>query len=367
MRNNSISTEHRIIPQFAVSRRASKSKFVPVLIWFFCFAIGYPLAAQPLDIGNRRQLFVDYRFVQAERNVGLLVHKPRKTGDTCIISGSGHPSVLEKDGVYHMWYSVSSSTAYARSNDGIHWELPLLNLTTDTKVSKPNNIVFGYGAGGVNGSAQGSMVFLDPNAPDDQRFRLVANPSEFSRFIQVFSSPDGIRWKHTHRDVVTYDTTLKPHHLDTQNVIFWDTRLKKYVTYVRKNSMEPGSQQGRSVGRGESSTLTSFGQATDLLFVMRAGGREDIYTNGVFLYPWADDVYFAFPTLYYHYGKWQGEFARETPTNAGIVDTRFAVSRDGISWNNFNWHTFVPLGMGRRIRLQTYIYGLRHRPFPQRT
>ena len=63
MRNNSISTKRRIIPQFAVPRRVSKSKFIPVLIWFFCFAIGYSLAAQPLDIGNRRQVFIDGKFL----------------------------------------------------------------------------------------------------------------------------------------------------------------------------------------------------------------------------------------------------------------------------------------------------------------
>jgi hypothetical protein len=350
MRINSVLTKRGIILQLFTCRIALESKFLSTLIWFLCLASGYTLNGQPLDVGNRRQLFVDLRFVQAGRNVELQVHKPIKTGDICIPSDpnwelGGYNSVLEKDGVYHMWYTSSASIAYACSKDGIHWERPPLNLTTDNNVPKPNNVVIGRGAGGVRGSTHGLMVFLDPNASDDQRFRLVANPSEISSFLQVFSSPDGIHWKHTHRDVVTYDTTVKPHHLDTQNVIFWDSRLNKYVSYIRKNSMEPGSQQGRSVGRGESSTLSSFGKATDMLFVMRAGGREDIYTNGVVPYQWADDVYFAFPTLYYHYGSWQHEFAKEAPTNAGVADTRFAVSRDGIIWNNFNWHTFVPLGM----------------------
>lgn len=189
--------------------------------------IGYPLTAQPLNIGNRRQLFIDSRFVQTEKNIEFLVHQPVKTGDTCIISGGGYHSVLEKDGIYHLWYTVSSSIAYARSSDGIHWEYPQFNFTSDTSISKPNNIVIGHGAGGVNGPTHGLMVFLDPNAPDDQRFRLVANPREFSRFIQIFSSPDGIHWKHTHRNLVTYDdSTGKFHHLDSQNEIFWDPRLK---------------------------------------------------------------------------------------------------------------------------------------------
>lgn len=202
--------------------------------------------------------------------------------------------------------------------------------------------------GGVKGDTHGGMVFLDPNAPEDQRFRLVVNPKEFSRFIQVFSSPDGIHWKHTHHDLVTYDTTTKPKHLDTRNGIFWDDRIKKYVTYIRKNiheSSDEGFSQGRSVARGESPTLAGFGDAGDLPVIMRAGGREDIYTFSAIIYPWAENVYLGFPTLYYHYGKWQHEFSKEIPTNAGVLDARFAVSRDGIHWNNFNWESFVPLGM----------------------
>jgi hypothetical protein len=324
-----------------------KSIFLLITMWFFSFIMGPYLVAQPLDIGNHRQLFVDLKFIQNYKNVELMVHPPTKTGEICIPSDPnwalGSCSVLEREGVYHMWYRAASALAYASSIDGIHWERPALNLISNDTVPRPNNIVLGCGAGSVK-SGMG-MVFLDPNAPEDQRFRLVTKMMEISPFVHIFSSPDGIHWKLTHRNVVTYDTTAKPHHLDTQNVMFWDTRLKKYVMYIRNNSMVPGSQQGRSVGRGESSSIASFGQATDFPFVMYAGGHEDIYTNGVIPYPWADDVYFAFPTLYYHYGNWQHEFAKESPTNAGVLDTRFAVSRDGINWNNFNWHSFVPLGM----------------------
>ena len=300
-----------------------------------------------LKIGDRRQLFVDQMFIQEENNVRLQLHTPIKTGDTCIFSGTGLPSVIEKDGIYHMWYS-SSSISYARSYDGIHWECPSFNLTADSITSKPNNTVLGHGAGGVKGNTHGGMVFIDPNAPEDECYKLVVNPDEFSSFIQVFSSPDGIHWKHTHRDLITYDTRGKTHHLDTRNGIFWDSRINKYVAYIRKNvpeSSDEGWTQGRSVARGESGTLADFGDANDLPVVMRAGGREDIYTFSAVKYPWAENVYLAFPTLYYHYDKWHSDFSEETPTNAGVLDARFAVSRDGINWNNFKWEPFVPLGM----------------------
>lgn len=335
--------------RFAADSDGSIRKFLQLIIVLICSFHGYSLFAQTIDIGNRRQLFVDYRFIQNKSNVDLRVHKPRKTGDVCIASDSawelgGYGCVLEKDGMYHMWYSVSSALGYARSTDGIHWKRPRFNLTSGDAVPQPNNIVLGHGAGGRKGG--GGMVFLDPNAPEDQRFRLVTGSK--SRFIHIFSSPDGIHWSHTHSDLVTFDNSPgKFHHLDSQNVIFWDTRLKKYVTFIRNNTLsnEPGNKQVRNVSRGESSRLEHFGDAGELLIVMHGSAREDIYTNGVIQYPWADEVYFAFPTLYYHYGEWHKEFSKEAPFNAGIIDTRIAVSRDGLHWNNFNRHTFIPLGM----------------------
>jgi hypothetical protein len=41
-------------------------------------------AAEPLDIGGARQVFVDGRFMAEARNVALEVHPPRKTGEWTI-------------------------------------------------------------------------------------------------------------------------------------------------------------------------------------------------------------------------------------------------------------------------------------------
>jgi hypothetical protein len=52
-----------------------------------------------------------------------------------------------------------------------------------------------------------------------------------------------------------------------------------------------------------------------------------------------------FPTAYYHYTGRLPEFAKQTPANAGPLDTRFAVSRDGIAWERYDRRPFVPLGL----------------------
>ncbi|MFB3829070.1 MAG: hypothetical protein ACE15B_20045 [Bryobacteraceae bacterium] len=331
--------------------------------------LGVCAGAAPLDVGGRRQLFLDERFVLQPRGVEFVVHQPRKTGEVSIPSDEawplgGYHSMLYEAGVYHMWYTARTSICYARSFDGIHWERPRLGLTA-INGSTANNVVIGYGAGGVKGGTHGVMVFLDPKAPREERFRLAANPPEFKRMLQLFSSPDGIHWKHSHRDILVYDENRKPHHLDTLNVIFFDDRLGKYVAYVRRSTLE----RGRGVGRAESDTLR-FGAIEQNVrpvfdgeaFPVRRGGKllVDVYTNNALKYPWAQDAYFLFPAMYYHYGPHLAEFRNESPTNAGVLDARFAAGRDGIVWNTYDGRPFVPVGVqgefdARRIYM---VYGL---------
>jgi hypothetical protein len=310
---------------------------------------------------------MDDRFVQQGKGIEFMVHPPQKTGDRVIVSEpglalGGYHSVLYDAGVYHLWYTAGGCVLYAQSSDGIHWEKPNLRLVeaaSDKSTSPPPNLVLGRGAGGVKGGTHGLMVFVDPKASASERFKLVANPDEFGDLLQIFSSPDGLHWKHAFTNVITYNTAVKPHHLDSQNVIFWDDRIQKYVAYFRKNMREPGSQ-GRTVARSETTNLSFFAEVDDCPVVIQADPEHvvhsdapskeriallDIYTNGALRYPWADDAYLMFPTEYYHYGGQIAEFRKEAPVNAGVLDTCFASSRDGIKWQRYDHRPFVGLGM----------------------
>lgn len=73
-------------------------------------------ADQPvLDIGNQRQVFIDGRFLGQARDVQIVTHAARKTGEVTIKAdrpweGKGgigiYNCVLEENGTYHMWYST---------------------------------------------------------------------------------------------------------------------------------------------------------------------------------------------------------------------------------------------------------------------
>ena len=123
--------------------------------------------------------------------------------------------------------------------------------------SKRNNIVLGYGAGGVKGGVQTAIVFLDPNGTEGQQFRMVAFVGELGRGLHVFSSGDGIQWKLMHQCVVS---DRNKRHLDTLNVILWDDRINEYVSYVRRNLCRD-RVRSRTVARGQSAKEPSMAAA----------------------------------------------------------------------------------------------------------
>jgi len=314
-----------------------------------------------LDIGDRRQVFLDDRFFAASRNVELVVHPPRKTGERTLLADRpwedgdiGVYCCVHKVGdIYHLWYPAGPGICYARSKDGIHFEKPSLGLT-EYKGSRDNNIVIGGGAAGLDKCGSEGMVFLDPTAPEDQRFRYAVRISDELKDTVVFSSPDGIHWKLTHEHVLTFTAPQKPNHLDSQNVIFWDDRIGKYVAYMRRNVKKTGPRL-RTVARSESDRLGGFAEAQDAPIVLGPDEQDaklgdanvmDYYTSGVIKYPWAQDAYYMFPQAYFHYTpRHLAEFPKDCPVNAGPLDTRFAASRDGIAWNRFDRRPFVRLGM----------------------
>ena len=334
----------------------------------------------PIDVRDRRQLFIDRTFLGQASGVELQVHPPRKSGEMTIkpegkweTGGIGpYSSVLHDGTTYHAWYHAMDtiqwdqghgrgSICYARSSDGIRWEKPDVGLI-EYNGSQANNIVFGHGANGVSLGQDGGMVFLDPNAPAEQRFRMLcrfgakgmpAAAADVGQAMHIFSSGDGVHWTLTHPYVVVSRKEEKLSHLDSQNVMFWDESLGRYVTYVRYNRPETRGR-ARSISRGESDRLGGFPAVQDMPIVFQpdhddlmGGGLPavDFYMSAAVKYPWADRAYFMFPTAYFHYTGALPEFEKEGPANAGPLDSQFAASTDGLKWERYDRRPFVPLGM----------------------
>jgi hypothetical protein len=379
------------------ARRGAATLLHPLLsvFWFFSATLTSPASTQndaPLDIGGRRQVFIDGLFLASSHNVKLVAHPPRKTGEHNLVAdqpwergGLGPYSCVLKDGeVYRMWYhamdtklwhtgKTNGAICYATSPDGITWTKPDLGLV-EYQGSRKNNIVVGHGAAGVNVNQDGMMVFVDPNAPPDQRYRMVnrfdPKGEDKSEGVNLLSSGDGIHWRLTHQNVLTYRPEPKGHHLDSQNVLFWDEGLKKYVAFVRRN-LKGGEDkgQGRAIARAESDHLGGFPPAQDLPVVFypepedpAQGGLSvvDYYNSAALRYPWADRAYYLFPQAYYHYTRALREFSRKLPVNAGPMETAFAASRDGLRWERYDRAPFIPLGLKGEFDCHStrLIYGL---------
>ncbi|MBN2883347.1 MAG: hypothetical protein JXN10_07450 [Clostridia bacterium] len=319
---------------------------------------------------NKRQLFIDNRFITESSNIDLVLHRPLKTHEMNVFSAGtshvrigGYSSVIYHNGRYMIWYGENDyrnngifiCVRLAVSDDGITWVLPELGIAGEYK-GKPNNVVLGYGAGGISGGlGDGTcMVFLDPN---DGRFRMTARHG-LHEPLGLYSSNDGINWEmelETVLDDGRFSDNKGVFHLDSQNVIFWDDRISKYVAYVRKNFEKHG--QYRTIARGESRTLDGFPAVEDMPVVLSTDandyqidtpeGRQpasDFYTNATLKYPWAEDAYFMFPNIYFKYDTFLPEFEKDKPRNAGPIDIRFASGRDGISWNRHDRKPFVGIG-----------------------
>ena len=293
--------------------------------------------AQPIDVGQDRQVFLDGRFVEQSHNVELVVNRPRVTGEKLIqcdkpweqMFAGGYMSVLQEGDLLRMWYECGDQkgfggVAYAYSEDGgATWHKPSLGII-EYEGSMDNNL--------VNQGLHGSTVFhLNPNDPTGYRYGMfIGNPNS------LFISKDGFHWErhggepYLDLSEITDTDRMMHFHLDSQNVMFWDAAKKKYVVYPRMNlkpSQTLDNSFGRTFGYAESDTLEGF-PLPEIVF--KRDGNDppnmDFYTTGTFKYPYAADAYYMFPAAYYHLPS------PPHPGNDGPLDLQFAASRDGHAW-----------------------------------
>ena len=150
-------------------------------------------AAGIVDIGNRKQHFLDNLLIDEASRVSHYMFRPNKhagnpiivadrpweegrdlgkTGDVQLVG----QTVLydEEENLFKMWYLPSALPdgrrpwCYATSTDGFHWQKPDLGLI-EFEGSKQNNIVEMLRRGGDAGEANYYNVFKDHRDPDPQR------------------------------------------------------------------------------------------------------------------------------------------------------------------------------------------------------
>ncbi len=354
--------------------------------------------AEAIDVGDRKQLFIDHRFIETSRGIELTVNPPVKKEivlrpDETEADGMFWISaVVEVDGEYLMYYGTRRSgrssekdprptiLRLARSKDGLHWERARVGLFDIGRGVNNNIVTVGAWA----------TVFLDPNETEGYRFWMLGHVRENKYWpesqgaqrsyprgerrpgaLYLCRSKDGIHWFRVRDPVFPFTG-------DTRNQGLFDPRINKYVCYLRSR---PGGHGSRAVARGESAHLVGpwpfkpdpnrdkrrpeqYGWLMTELPIVMAKDESDppslgIYTPNVHIYPWSEDVYLAFPGAYRlrdgiaSYGRDE----RGKPANEGPLQPALAVSRDGVSWRRFRT-PYVGLGRIGEIDSGTIYMGV---------
>lgn len=293
-------------------RRGGTKRIVSGILLTGIVAVGTASGAEPVDLGSRRELFVDQAMVErvggraefrlhhpTPREVALTFEKPWEG------NASGYPTVFQDGPIYRMYYrghryiidppplrqAQSEVVCYAESRDGVHWTKPDLGLfdwpgTANNSGDKRNNIVW---RGGYE--THNFAPFLDtrPDCPPAERYKAVGGTTA-SKGLLAFHSADGIHWtKRGDKPVVTTGA------FDSHNTVFWDADRQRYAMYVRYFS--EGEFRGlRSIGVSYSTDFTTWTEPVGLTYP--GSPPQQMYTNHIAPYYRAPHLLLGFPTRF---------------------------------------------------------------------
>ncbi|MDE2681622.1 MAG: hypothetical protein OSB29_09710 [Verrucomicrobiota bacterium] len=336
-------------------------------------------AVEPIDIGSRRELFIDGQLIErlggkaarrlhhpVAREIALKHDAPWEG------AGSGYHSVIRDGDRLRLYYRGSKLGVekgklkqagaqvycYAESRDGITFTKPKLGLH-EYNGSKDNNIIW-TGVGTHN-----FAPFRDtrPGCPEDARYKALGGVASQGGLF-AFKSADGIHWSLLHeKPVVTKGA------FDSQNLAFWDATAGVYRAYFR--TFTKGVTTGkvwkpagfRAIRTATSRDFLKWENYADLTF--KDSPVEHLYTNQVGPYFRAPHILIGLPTRYIERG-WSPSMralpqlklreeraAAHLRYGTALTEGLLMASRDGVHFERWN-EAFLRPGPQRP---DTWIYG----------
>jgi len=219
---------------------------------------------------------------------------------------------------YRMYYviyqmiglSERQHYAVAFSDDGLHWEKPSLGIA-DFKGSSENNLLSDYESPRyAEGLFFYNNIMVDPRDPDPARrykaLGFLLNHRTGARGTLIAFSPDGLRFTDAPESPVLPNG-------DTNTLLGWDDRIRKYVAYPRTD----GPTSARDIGYSTSEDFIHWTPAQTVIEPIPGDPPHyEIYGMPVVKY---EGLYLGFPWAFIADGL-------------EPLDTQLAVSRDGIKW-----------------------------------
>jgi hypothetical protein len=348
---------------------------------FFLLLAALAAASEPIDLGARRELFVDDYLVARRDGLELRLHPPARRETVLTYnapwegSGSDFQRVIRDGDLIRMYYMAGQLTTdnglklasgevkacVLESVDGIHWVRPDLGLVA-FHGSKHNNIIY------TAPKLDNFTPFRDsnPDCPPDERYK--ATTLSAARGLYGFKSPDGLHWSPiSDQPIITHGT------FDTQNNAFWDPVRKHYWCYIR-GFHDQGGRSVTSTGHGTTgirdirvTTSADFRHWTDPVQITFTDSPEEaLYTNQIEPYYRAPQLFVGFPTRYVD-RKFSPAALQTLPDPAHrqrrmsfvprygtvVTDGQFMTSRDGRAFHRWD-EVFIPAGPERS---NNWIYG----------
>ncbi len=299
-----------------------------------------------LELGRRWELFVDQYLIASSRRITLELNQPERREIVLKMDqpwegpGSGVYSVVFKDGdLYRMYYRASlprlagrradEGCAYAQSSDGISWQR--LENGPVRYEGRPTNLLL-VGDAGHNFSP---MLDQNPDCPKPLRYKAVAG--HLPRVLSGYVSEDGLHWQK-----IRPEPLLEKGAFDSQNVVFFDSNLKKYVCYARYLARDEAGSSVRAIQRSVSNDFLDWSFPEPLEYPDDAP-LEHFYTNAIVQCPGAEHLYLGFPMRFLPQRQKLADYAKE-----GVSDNVLISSRDGLNWEWTFLESWLRPGLDQR-------------------
>jgi hypothetical protein len=322
--------------------------FPTAVLVLFCFS---SLAADTLNLGSRRELFVDHFLIGKMDGVHLKLHRPRREGiavkfDRPWEGGfSGYATVIKDGDLFRMYYrglpiagkdgSENEVTCYAESRDGIAWTKPNLGLF-EVKGTLDNNVILTN-----HPFAHNFSPFLDNRRgiPHSERYKALAGL--ITSGLHAFKSGDGIHWSALQSGAVFTNGVF-----DSQNVAFWSAAEQRYLCYFR-TWKKVGKTGFRWISRTTSRDFQHWTQPEEMEFGDTP--PEHFYTSGTHPYFRAPQIYIAlakrfFPTKAALPPKQAKTLVANPNYRVASSDSIFMTTRGGNHYDRTFMEAFIRLG-----------------------
>ncbi len=256
---------------------------------------GPPVPEQALDIGSRRELFVDSALIGSMENTRLVLHHPTDRGPVLHFDKPwegpfcGYVTVLLDKGIYRLYYrglpsagsdgSNREVTCMAHSVDGINWIKPDLDIHFVDSLGN-NNIILADMAPITHNFSP--FIDANPAASFKEHYKALGGTREG---LYALASSDGIVWNKLRETPVFTEGIF-----DSQNVAFWSEHENLYVCYFRSWTGD-GYKGFRTVSRTESKDFITW--TTPVAMDFGNLPLEHLYTNQTAPYYRAPHIYIA--------------------------------------------------------------------------